>query len=317
VGRPGAGPQHLVSGRVGSGRPGRSRGLGGWGEWGVSSRGVDRRVQVNGRRLGQGEAQVRRLYSGAGRGAMTHQGVKLEVVVLRVREHNVWERGFGGDGHGGRDRDRDGWGIGLGRGLGVPSLVTEFVNLLPVHPVRDELLGVGHVSAHRALAALALDDPVAGAVVTGAPGAAGHHHRVAEQLLADGAQQLLGDSHLYGFHWFIIVQKPGILFYFLLTVRQLLHLVDHNQSLWIDLGSRNVGVSRFQEAAGDSCCPLHVIVGEGTVADPVVAQALVALPVRRRLGSLGQRSLALELGPVLLRVHLRGVAHHFGQFVLL
>ena len=60
---------------------------------------------------------------------MTHQGVKLEVVVLRVREHNVWERGFGGDGHGGRDRDRDGWGIGLGRGLGVPSLVTEFVNL--------------------------------------------------------------------------------------------------------------------------------------------------------------------------------------------
>jgi len=87
--------------------------------------------------------------------------------------------------------------------------------------------------------------------------------------------------------------------------------------LWIDLGSRNVGVSRFQETAGDPCCPLHVIVGEGTVADPVVTQALVALPVRRRLGSLGQRSLALVLGPVLLRVHLRGVAHHFGQFVLL
>lgn len=60
---------------------------------------------------------------------MTHQGVKLEVVILRVREHNVWKRGFGVDGHGGRDRDRNGWSIGVGRGLGVPSLVTEFVNL--------------------------------------------------------------------------------------------------------------------------------------------------------------------------------------------
>ena len=69
-------------------------------------------------------------------------------------------------------------------------------HLLPVHSVRNELLRVGHVSAHRALAALALHDPRARAVITRAPGAAGHHHRVGQQLLADWAQQLVRDSHL-------------------------------------------------------------------------------------------------------------------------
>ena len=35
-----------------------------------------------------------------------------------------------------------------------------------------------------------------GAIVTGAIAAAGHHHGVAEQLLADGAEQVFGDAHL-------------------------------------------------------------------------------------------------------------------------
>ena len=120
------GPQHLITRRVSSGRPWCSRGLGGWG---VSSRGEDRRVKIDGWRLSKGEAQVWRLNSGAGGGAVTHQCVKLEVVVLRVREHNVGERGLGGEAHGGRDGDRDGWGIRLRRGFGVSSLVTELVNL--------------------------------------------------------------------------------------------------------------------------------------------------------------------------------------------
>ena len=60
---------------------------------------------------------------------MTHQGVKLEVVVLRVGEHDVREGGLGGEGRGGRDGDGDGRGLWLRGGLGVPSLATEFVNL--------------------------------------------------------------------------------------------------------------------------------------------------------------------------------------------
>ena len=72
-----------------------------------------------------------------------------------------------------------------------------------------------------------------------------------------------------------------------------------------------------EEAAGDPGGPLHVVVGEGAVADPVVTQALGTLPVRRRLRTLRQRPLALVLGPVLLRVHLRAVAHHLGDLVLL
>ena len=118
-------------------------------------------------------------------------------------------------------------------------------------------------------------------------------------------------------YWLIIVQQPGILLDLLLAVGKLLHLVDHDQSLRIDLGSRNVGVCGLEEAPGDPRGPLHVVVSEGAVADPVVGQALGALPVRWRLGSLRERALALVLCPVLLRVHLRGVAHHLGQLVLL
>lgn len=100
--RPRPGPQHLISGRVSSGRPRRARGLGGRG---VGSRGVDRGIEVNWGRLGQAEAQVRRLHPGAGSGAVTHQGVKLEVVVLRIGKHDVREGGLDSEGGGGRDGD--------------------------------------------------------------------------------------------------------------------------------------------------------------------------------------------------------------------
>ena len=72
---------------------------------------MDRGVEIDWRRLSQGEAQVRRLHPGAGGGAVTHQGIKLEVVVLWVREHDVREGGLGSEGHGGRDGDRDGRGL--------------------------------------------------------------------------------------------------------------------------------------------------------------------------------------------------------------
>ena len=88
-------------------------------------------------------------------------------------------------------------------------------------------------------------------------------------------------------------------------------------TLWIYFRPRSVGVCVGEEAAGDTGGPLHVVVGEGAVADPVVTQALGTLPVRRRLRALRQRPLALVLGPVLLRIHLRAVAHHLGDLVLL
>ena len=78
----------------------------------------------------------------------------------------------------------------------MTSLVTECVHFLPQHPARDQILQVGLLLAQWTFPVLALNDLVAGAVVTRGPGAARHHHCVTQQLLADGTQQLFRDGHL-------------------------------------------------------------------------------------------------------------------------
>ena len=66
------------------------------------------------------EAEVGRLHLEAGVGPVTDESVKLEVVVCRVRQDDVWQ--------GGLHRDTDGGG-GLGGRLAVAGLVTEPVHL--------------------------------------------------------------------------------------------------------------------------------------------------------------------------------------------
>ena len=108
---------------------------------------------------------------------MTNQGIKLEVVVCRVGEHDVRQAGLG------RGGGRCGGLAGLTAGLRVTRLVSEPVNLqqlghhlyynypathylVPEQTVGDELLRVGYLPTHRALPPLVLNDPVPGALVT-------------------------------------------------------------------------------------------------------------------------------------------------------
>ena len=92
-----------------------------------------------------------------------------------------------------------------------------------------------------------LDEHVPGALITGRARTARHHHSVAQQLLADRTQQLRGNVNLQSSHYspaprslkyylylrhgrLIVLDQPGVLLNLLLTVGQLLHLVDDNQT---------------------------------------------------------------------------------------
>ena len=73
----------------------------------------------------------------------------------------------------------------------LPSLST-----IPVLANKKRALTV-LTNERRVFTALTNERPaLPGAIVTGAIAAAGHHHGVAEQLLADGAEQVFGDAHL-------------------------------------------------------------------------------------------------------------------------
>jgi len=99
---------------------------------------------------------------------------------LDVGENQVGEGGLGGRGGGGLVRG--------GRFCNVTGLVFEFVNLIPVHSVRDDVLWTGLFTTHGALRPFRVDDAITGALVTRRPCAAGHHDSITEKILADRTQ---------------------------------------------------------------------------------------------------------------------------------
>ena len=90
----------------------------------------------------------------------------------------------------------------------LPSLST-----IPVLANKKRALTV-LTNERRVFTALTNERPaLPGAIVTGAIAAAGHHHGVAEQLLADGAEQVFGDAHLKDVD--VIQREQNFLFLFL------------------------------------------------------------------------------------------------------
>ena len=90
----------------------------------------------------------------------------------------------------------------------LPSLST-----IPVLANKKRALTV-LTNERRVFTALTNERPaLPGAIVTGAIAAAGHHHGVAEQLLADGAEQVFGDAYLKDVD--VIQREQNFLFLFL------------------------------------------------------------------------------------------------------
>lgn len=214
-------------------------------------------------------------------------------------------RGYGGSCHGGCTGSGGG-----GATYSVTVGLFECVDLVPFLSPGDDVVGRNVVGfADDAFVGFGCDERFSGALVTHGGRAARHHDGVPQQLLAIRTLQLLGHVGLLGLHGRRVAQArlldlPHRLLLLLLRIRLLLHLVHHEQTLWIDLGAGSVCVSRLEEAPRNSRRLLDLLsrLAQRTVKVPVSEVAApVALVVFGGLLSLQGRP-APVVHPVLLSV---------------
>lgn len=141
--------------------------------------------------------------SGAGHGGGVPGGVACRVEVrLQVRDSGLKEvRELGLDIWKGDVREGGGRvevRVRLDGGFGnVARFIFEFINLIPVHSIRDDILRTRLISAYGTLGTLGIDDTISGTLVTGRTCTAGHHDGISEQIFADGTKQVGRQSHLW------------------------------------------------------------------------------------------------------------------------